>query len=138
MPNQNDLTHYGVPGMKWGHRRASSSSPSAGQIRRQEKREDNAIKKARRKDVKNRRRMSDKDLMEKIGRLEREKKLRELTDAEINPGKKATTDILKAAGTKALTTALAGGMLYGVKATMTGKVDVADAVSYLTPKPGKK
>lgn len=36
--------------------------------------------------------------MEKVGRLEKEKKLRELTEAEVNPGKKAANDVLKAAG----------------------------------------
>ena len=138
MSNQNDLTHYGVLGMKWGKRKASSSVPSAGRVHRQEKREDVKIKKERRKDVKNRRRMSDKDLIEKIARLEKEKKLRELTDAEINPGRKATNDILKAAGSKAATAMVAGGMLYAVKATMTGKVDIADMAGYVAPKPGKK
>ena len=138
MSVQNELKHYGVLGMKWGKRQAKSSTPTPGQVRRQEKREDKQIKKERRNDVKNRRRLSDKDLTDKIGRLEKEKKLRELTDAEINSGKKATSDIMKASGTKVATTMIAGGALYAVKAAMTGKVDLSDMAGYVAPKPGKK
>ena len=134
---QNELRHYGVLGMKWGRRRGESSTSSEKSVKRQEKLEDKQIKKERIKDVKNRRRMTDEELIQKIGRLEREKKLRELTEAEISPGKKATNDIMKAAGQRAATAVISGGMLYAVKATMTGKVDVADMAGYITPKPKK-
>ena len=134
---QNELKHYGVLGMKWGKRRGSSSEPSARQIRKQEKQEDKEIKKARIQDVKNRRRMTDAELLERIGRLEREKRLRELTEAEIYPGKKATSDIMKAAGSRTATAMLSGGMLYAVKATVSGKVDPSDMLGYITPKPKK-
>lgn len=133
------LAHYGVLGMKWGTRRTSgpdgavSSRPKAPRTPSNRK-----IKSARRKDVRNRRKMSDKDLMEKIGRLEKEKKLRELTDADIRPGKKAMGDILKTAGAKTLTTVAAGATLYGVKYILTGKVDPSDLAGYVAPKPGKK
>lgn len=163
MDVQNELKHYGVLGMKWGKRQAKSSTPTPGQVRRQEKREDRQIKKERRNDVKNRRRLSDKDLADKIARLEKEKKLRELTDAEINPGKKEVNDVMKSAGTKVASTLVSGAALYAVKYALTGKADMADGItkdmsykdvrakeaenavkmardmaSYLAPKPGKK
>lgn len=134
--NQDELKHYGVLGMRWGVRRAVG--PDGRVANRAAKAEDDAIKKQRRDDVKNRRRLSDKDLTEKIGRLEKEKKLRELTEAEIDAGKKATNDILKSAGTKVATTILSGAALYGLKAFLTGKVDITDLAGYVTPKPGKK
>lgn len=135
----NELQHFGVKGMKWGVRRAPGPDGAVGSRARAPKEpSDRKIKSARRKDVRNRRKMSDKDLMEKIGRLEKEKKLRELTDSEINSGKKAMSDVLKNAGTKTLTTVAAGAALYGVKYILTGKADPADLAGYVAPKPGKK
>ena len=103
--NNDELKHYGVLGMHWGKRKGSSNSTPS----------DRQIKKSRRKDVKNRRKMSDQELVEKIGRLEKEKKLRDLTNEEINPGKKMTSDILKSSGTKVATTVVGGATLYAIK-----------------------
>jgi hypothetical protein len=120
---QDTLQHFGIIGMKWGRRRGESDiSGSSGKIKSPEAQE----KANRRSDVKNRRQLSDKDLLEKIGRLEKEKKLRELTDAEINPGKTATLDIMKSAGTKVATTVLAGAALYGVQAALTKSFNPAE------------
>lgn len=129
------LTHYGILGMKWGVRRPVGSD---GLVKGSKgKSKDDQIKDRRRKDVKNRRSLSDEDLIKKIARLEREKKLRDLTDSEINEGKKAANDIMKQVGIKVATTVISGAVLYGIKAAVTGKVDLADAVTYLTPKPKK-
>jgi hypothetical protein len=115
------LAHFGVIGMKWGRSKGSDSSTGG-----KAKSPAAQIKSDRRADVKNRRQLSDKDLLEKIGRLEKEKKLRELTDAEINPGKTATLDIMKSAGTKVATTVLAGAALYGVQAALTKSFNPAE------------
>lgn len=127
------LMHYGVLGMKWGVRRANSKTSKATKPIT-----DRQIKKARRKDVKNRRMLSDQDLISKIGRLEREKRLRELTDTEINGGRTIVKDVMKSAGKKTASTVVSGGMLYGIKAAITGKTDIADFASYVTPKPKNK
>jgi hypothetical protein len=107
--------------MKWGVRRERGANGRVGG-----KGADSAIKDSRRADVKNRRQLSDKALLEKIGRLEKEKKLRELTDAEINPGKTATKEVLKSAGTKVATTVVAGAALYAVQAALTRSFNPAD------------
>ena len=129
----NELLHYGVLGMKWGKRRTKAQLERARQ-----KAEDKAVKKARKQDVKNRRLLSDKELQDKINRIEKERKLKELTAEDVAPGKKAVSDILASSGKKAATTIATGAILYGVKAAMTKKFDVSDAASYMTPKPKNK
>lgn len=120
----NFLEHFGVKGMKWGvrkHRRTSD------QVRRDE----------RAKAVKNVRSLSDSDLDKRISRLEKERKLKTLTDESLSPGKTAAKQILQTAGKRAAGTILAGALLYGVKAAMTKQFNLAEAASYLTPKPKK-
>ena len=132
----NALAHYGILGMHWGVRRASSQSGSVGS--KDKKTKDDLIKEARRKDVKNRRTLNEKDLTEKIGRLEREKKLRELTEDEIDPGRKAAKSMMKTVGERVATTVLTGATLYAIKTALTGKVNIGDLAGYVVPKPGKK
>lgn len=133
------LEHYGIIGMKWGVRRPVGPDGLVGSgSGKSTKARDKQTKAERRKDVKERRLLSDKALTEKIGRLEKEKRLRELTDAEINSGKKATSDIMKQVGTRVATTVLTGAALYGIKSALTGKVDVSEIANYVAPKPGRK
>lgn len=134
MSIENELKHYGIMGMKWGVRRQVGPD---GRIIEGTKAHDNQIKKQRRKDSKNRRMLSDKDLIEKIGRLEKEKKLRELTDKEINEGKSITGEVLKDAGSRAMKTVLAGAAIYGVKVALTGKFDPKEAAKFVSPVPKK-
>lgn len=131
---QNELQHYGVLGMKWGKRRSPSELSKA----RSNRQADKQVKKTRRQDVKNRRLLSDEDLNSKIGRLEKEKKLKELTDNDINSGRKVAKDVMKTAGTKTITTVASGATLYAVKTAMTKEFDIKDAAGYVAPKPGKK
>lgn len=116
------LAHYGILGMKWGVRR--QTGPDG--LVKSGKSTDAKIKAARLADSKSRRQLSDKELLEKIGRLEKEKKLRGLTEEEIAPGRAATREILKSAGTKVATTVIAGAALYGVQAALTKSFNPAD------------
>lgn len=131
---KNELAHYGIIGMKWGVRRQVGSD---GRVGTSPKSKDDIVKDKRRADVKNRRLLSDDDLIKKIARLEREKKLRELTDTEINEGKKTTNEILKSVGVKVATSVLTGATLYGIKSVISGNINIADLASYVAPKPKK-
>ncbi len=55
----------------------------------------------------------------KIKRLQKEKLLRELTDEEVNSGKKYATQILKDVGKKTITVAASGAILYAGKALIS-------------------
>lgn len=114
------LSHFGVLGMKWGVRK--------------DRNVDVQIKKSRRADVRSRRRLSDKELLEKIGRLEKEKKLRELTDSELNAGKTAVREILKSSGSKVATAALTGAAIYGIKAILTKSFNPVELAKSITIK----
>ena len=137
----NELYHYGVPGMRWGIRRSEAQLARAAA-----RRADKQRKKEMRRDVKNRRLLSDEDLKRKVSRLEMEKKLRTLTDEEINRGRKAVSKalsgggkILVDSGKQVATSAIAGAAKYGVRVKMTGeKANLKDAADYIVPKPKKK
>lgn len=136
----NELYHYGIKGMKWGIRRYQNkdgSLTSAGKKRR-DKNENKAIKKDRKQDVKNRRKLSDAELKRKIERLQTEKRFKELTNEDISPGKTMVSNILRSAGTKVLTAAVAGATAYGIKAAMTKKFDFGEAAKYIVPNPNAK
>ena len=82
--------------------------------------------------------MDDKTLLEKIARLEREKKLMDLTyDTIMNPADPTKRTMLSA-GKKAAETILAGAGVYGIKVALTQKVNAKDAADYIAPKPKKK
>lgn len=134
-----ELYHYGVLGMKWGVRRSRPSSGKSTPRKKAKKMTaDEKAKASMRKDVKNRRTLSDADLKKKIERIKNEKQLRELTAEEIAPGKKFVSDVLSSSGKKVATVLVTGAALYGVKAAMTKKFDIKEAASYMTPKPKSK
>lgn len=123
------LEHYGVKGMKWGIRR----SP-----RRPGRREDRKRVKEMKKNVKLRRLLSDQDLSYAISRLEKEKRLRELTKDEIGYGKNITSNILRDVGTRTAKTIATGAAIYAVKYAVTKKFDPVDFAGYIAPKPKNK
>ena len=135
--DQNQLVHYGIKGMKWGVRRTDAQLARA-RGKSEQKSEDARIKATRKNDSKNRRKLSDAELKQKIERLKLEKQFKDLTDEDVSPGKKMAADILKSAGTKVLTTAAAGAAAYAVKAVMTKKFNLAEAASYIASNPNKK
>lgn len=83
--NYNELYHYGVPGMKWGQRRAASDDSVA-------------AKNIRKKKVKE---MSNQDLRDVNNRMNLEQQHRDLAKKS-NNGRRAVMGFIAAAGTLAL------------------------------------
>lgn len=134
------IYHHGVKGQKWGVRRYQNEDGSltpAGKKRYSEDL-DSEVKESRKQDVKNRRTLSDSELEAKIKRLKMERELKNLTEEDISPGKKATKEILSSAGKKVLSAAAAGAFAYGVKVAMTKKFNPAEAAAYIAANPNKK
>ena len=134
-----ELTHHGVKGMKWGVRRtpAQLGHITFGKPSKKTLSADDKKKQAMKNDVKNRRTLSDAELRRKIERIKMEKQLRELTAEEISPGKRFVSGVMSSSGRKVATALVTGATLYSVKSAMTGKFDIKEAASYMTPKPKK-
>ncbi len=98
--SQDELYHYGILGMKWGIRRYQNSDGTLTEAGKKRARsaEKKAIKDDRKRASKDRSLLSDKELDTRIKRLEKEKRLRELTEQEVRRSKKYTDDILQNTG----------------------------------------
>lgn len=137
------LTHHGIKGMKWGVRRFQNKDgtrTAAGkrQASRESKREDREIRKSRKQDIKNRRKLSSDEIKKKIERLKLEKEFKSLTKEDITPGKKFVSESMQSAGKRVLTVAAAGAMAYAVKAVMTKDFSLKEAAAYIAANPNKK
>ena len=72
------------------------------------------IKRQREWNAKNTSQLSDKELVDQILRLQREKQLKDLTDQVVNPGKSHVKDLLRRYGDQALTAAVTTGISIGI------------------------
>ena len=126
------LAHYGILGMRWGVRRDRGKDGRVGS--KKAKTPDQLAKAQRKSDSKNRRQLSDKELLEKIGRLEREKKLRELTRAEVTRGRHASNEILKDVGKRVAVTVASAAVIYGIRAALQGNFSPSELADALKPK----
>ena len=126
------LDHYGVKGMRWGHRKrkVSSSSRTGRNIRSRSNQ-----RKSRREMKRNRRTLSESDLNKNLDRLRKEKQLKELIDEDVNTGKKYVQDILKKSGDKLLPAALAAGGAYALAQVMDVKMSKGDIFNLAVPAP---
>jgi len=126
------IEHFGILGMKWGSRKGGSGSTSV------ETGKAATAKVKRDADMKNRRRLSDKSLKDKIARLENEKKLKDLTNADLHPGKTMVTRIISQVGEKTAKKMLEGVLTYGLRSAGEKKFDMTEAMKYIAPKPKTK
>lgn len=133
------LEHHGIKGQKWGVRRYQNKDGSRTALgKKRESSPDIKEKEARKADVKNRRTMSDADLMKRVVRMKLEKEYKTLVAEDTAPGEKYVSEILSAAGKKTLTIAAAGALAYGFKAAMTKQFDIKEAAQYIAANPNKK
>lgn len=126
----NELTHYGVKGMKWGIRRDRRSNASTKRTKK--------IKRSRAKDTKNRRLLSDEELKKRINRLELEKKYKQLSDEDLHPGRAMVKKFLGSVGGKVVSSAAIGSLAYAGKVAISKKPNLEEAANYIFPNPNKK
>ena len=93
---------------------------------------------SRKQKLRDRRRMSDEDLLKEIGRLEKEKKYKELLKEDLERGNKDVNDILRASGKKVATMALTGATLYVGQGWLKKNFDPLVAADYMFQKPSFK
>lgn len=92
--DSNSLEHFGVQGMKWGVRKRSA---------KEEK------ERAKRfKAVKNRRTLPDEEIKARIERIQAEKKLKQLVEEDLTPGRAVAKRIMSDSGQKVARNAVAG------------------------------
>lgn len=125
------LSHYGVKGMRWGVSRTRAQLDG-----RKKSPEEKAVRSERKATAKARRLIPDSDIDKAIERLSKEKKLKDLTDSDLSPGRKVAKTLLSESGQKAVRTVVSGALLYGAKLAIDAKFG-PNAASYIAPKPKK-
>lgn len=102
------------------------------------RKENNQIRKERKRMLRMRRSLSDHDLIENIGRLEREAKYKDLLKKDLRPGDSEINEILSSSGKKVATMVLSGAGLYAGNAMLKESFNRATAADWIFQKPNWK
>lgn len=111
MTAEDYIAHYGIPGMKWGKRKARTSD-RVSKVKRRFGR-DSTDEKPKQKSISD---MSDTELQNLVNRIQLEKRYAQLTAKEISPGKKFVSSVLTDASKQTATKYAAKFMSQGVDA----------------------
>ncbi len=138
-----EFDHYGVKGMRWGHRKTKNRLSREAKHRYTEKKQANDIVKKRKKAANSRRSLSDGELDAYINRLKKEKEFEKLvnSDSVSRRAQNFVSSIMSDASKRTLTTVATGGSLFALKVALDKKygdgVKLSDIAAYVTPKPKK-
>lgn len=95
--NDNNLTHHGTKGMRWGIRRTQAQLSKAG----------GSSKKSSGEEKKNVKEMSDDELRKKVNRLQMERQYTQMSSGSVSKGREYAQKIIKAGTTVAAVTTTA-------------------------------
>ena len=114
-PESGELMHYGVKGMKWGVRKVPERVGKKVTRKGSELKQRRAIQKKRIVANNNRSSMSDAELNRRISRLEKERRLNELTKSEVTRGRSKAKRVLGGIATTTITAVGIGAGKYVAK-----------------------
>lgn len=116
--DENELVHYGVRGMRWGTRRASSGGGSGTRAKKVQAPAAEEHVNARIAVKKGRHQLSNKELQDTITRLNLEQQYDRLSPSAKAKGAKITGKILSQVGQTILSTAIQTGVKVGTNAVL--------------------
>ena len=117
------LQHFGILGMKWGRRSAHKSSSKKPRVKKVEDISEDAAKKNQLK-KKKLSQMTNAELKTLNERLQLEKQYKDLTKADISPGKKFVIEVLKGAAKQTASAYVGKTMTKGAEIAMKKIIDI--------------
>lgn len=128
----------GESGLTGLRRKIQRRTPEEDDRIKTERKERREARKRLVRDAANVHKMSDAELLARIGRLQNEKRFMELTYDQLTSSADPAKQTMIKAGKKALEIALPGAALYAGYGVVTGSWNPADMAKYVFPNPNQK